>query len=751
MAVPSPKEVAAPVASDPRADLVKSVFSALDLDGDGCLNASEMRPFADHTGFDGSAEDWAAEFETICSEAGSSRGVPLAHFIKLVNDESDDGAYCTDDELHDLSSKLSQAQAPFDSANTVETPPWLEPPAMPPPPPPPGLDSPMGAAANGFGFGSAGSSDRVELLRTAFSLLDKDGNGRLSCTEMYVFAMYTGFEGTVDAWSEEYQLLCRDKDIDSRLGVDFLSFCRMADDEVDYIQDGELTSMVSQIQPQDVETSMTAGGSSSSSDPTAEKKKKQGSPRANLIKGVFQALDADGDGYLSEKEMKAFATRIGFDGGDADWSSEFSTLCAEVGTSVIPGLELSLFAKLVDDPSDKGCMASDAELRKILRDFLPAVQARQAQLQTAAAVSRPRTELVKAVFDALDRRKVGRLSSGGMRIFADLCGFSGSNEDWAAEYSALFSAGIGEFVSENEGISLAHFANLVDDESENGSYCTDAELGLILDRLQPAARGPLVNAIFLVLDRDGDGLLGPHDLRALKGSEFSTAVKQLVAALQKIATREAPMGSDILSQLVDGTRDRGVPKFSNESLRVALKEFQQNCAGKDEECADNQDDLARPEIEPDWVDVGRGDMTWPQEAQAEDEPWEDDEAAWSTWHQDQQQLQQSSSSSGRVWRPQGEAATGGKNSRNRGSGGKGKGKAREDENNWWESSNWGADDWTERSGWAEDSSWSNKQWSSSAWSEWQSGDWDSQSGRNWGRQSSGSGKNKGGKGHGKGK
>ncbi|CAE7390645.1 unnamed protein product [Symbiodinium sp. CCMP2456] len=89
-------------------DLIDAVFNALDRTGRGFLTAADMRPFAEQTGFTGTDEEWRLEFEALCQESRSSQGLGLDAFAKLVNDDSEDGCYCTDSELQALLQRLHQ-------------------------------------------------------------------------------------------------------------------------------------------------------------------------------------------------------------------------------------------------------------------------------------------------------------------------------------------------------------------------------------------------------------------------------------------------------------------------------------------------------------------------------------------------------------------------------------------------------------------------------------------------------------------
>ena len=84
------------------------MFNALDRTGKGFLTAADMWPFAEQTGFTGTDREWQLEFEALCHESRSSQGLGLDAFAKLVNDDSEDGCYCTDSELQALLQRLHQ-------------------------------------------------------------------------------------------------------------------------------------------------------------------------------------------------------------------------------------------------------------------------------------------------------------------------------------------------------------------------------------------------------------------------------------------------------------------------------------------------------------------------------------------------------------------------------------------------------------------------------------------------------------------
>ena len=99
------------VTSPPRAQAVAFLFAAYDVDIDGYLNQYEMRRFAAAMGFDGNDAEWEVEFRKLCDEWGCActPGVSPALFSKLVDDESDSGCPCTDQELDQLVHEVSSS------------------------------------------------------------------------------------------------------------------------------------------------------------------------------------------------------------------------------------------------------------------------------------------------------------------------------------------------------------------------------------------------------------------------------------------------------------------------------------------------------------------------------------------------------------------------------------------------------------------------------------------------------------------
>jgi len=91
-----------------RVEQLRSIFCALDVSHSGCLGSEEMRNFADLSGFDGDAAEWDEEFRLLCEDVGRSvaKGIDMATFVRIANDPSEEGSYCSDGELRHVYQQL---------------------------------------------------------------------------------------------------------------------------------------------------------------------------------------------------------------------------------------------------------------------------------------------------------------------------------------------------------------------------------------------------------------------------------------------------------------------------------------------------------------------------------------------------------------------------------------------------------------------------------------------------------------------
>lgn len=248
---------------------------------------------------------------------------------------------------------------------------------------------------------------RAELVRAIFSACDGDNDGFLGVREMMRFSACSGFDGNELEWAEEYEVLCSDNHIDVEVGVDVELLAKLVDDESDrgcYCTDDELRSVWAGVRSEPDAAPCTPVASSSTAQskslPTEVCVKSQGAMpdiaadvrklgRAELIRAVFHACDADCDALLSREELLSFSSRTGFHGTGEEWAEEYEELCEENSVEVDSGVDIALFARLVDDDSDTGCYCSDDDLAAVLAELGPKAELKRAAQAGEATAERP--------------------------------------------------------------------------------------------------------------------------------------------------------------------------------------------------------------------------------------------------------------------------------------------------------------------------------------------------------------------------
>jgi len=546
-----------------RAELVKTVFRLCDADRDGRLNQQEMHTFAVKTGFDGGDDEWAPEFEMLCNDNGrsTSQGVDPVLLAKLVDDESDQGCYCSDAELREMIVKLEEIAA-----------------TRKPPPPPPSEIVPV-----------VSQRSRTDLVKAVFHACDIGGDDLLDVRELREFANLTGFDGSDDEWAEDYKMLCGD----FASGSSYVSldvFRQLVDDDSDngcYCSDDELSSMLDRLlaarpskvqepEPENQQDQEPILRTPSFTD-LATTETEPANPRTELILRVFYACDSDGDGRLNQQEMKKMAAQTGFEGTDAEWAEEFQLLCKDKGLNAAEGVSQEVFIDIMNDQSDDGIYCSDEELQSALvallaeppqekalapteppppppqqpqwpgmapppvkdqaapnfvrnvaevTSFKPAelpppepprhqmddtwemlevnrVESFSSEKPEPDKVSEPplppqpppaatqdvkkllkkgREDLIRFVFEACDADRDGHLGMHEMQNFAQYTGFSGSADDWREEFTLLCAE---RGATAIEGLDMSMFVQLVNDSTSSGCFCSDAELRNMVRQLFP--------------------------------------------------------------------------------------------------------------------------------------------------------------------------------------------------------------------------------------------------------------------------
>jgi len=213
-----------------RIGLIHDAFKALDADKDGKLSQTEMWGVVAHLGFKGDAERYAEEYQLMCANAGPP---DLDGMGKLVNDMTDKGWYCSDEDLRAISK---------------------EPRKPPPTPAMPTLPTTSSGAVAKSGTTQAQPATRNELVTAVFHALcrssSSSGETALGEAEMKRFAVFTGFDGTAEEWSQEFKLICSEGGA-GRTTVDLGQFRKLVDDEGDggcYCGNGELKDILKDLE-----------------------------------------------------------------------------------------------------------------------------------------------------------------------------------------------------------------------------------------------------------------------------------------------------------------------------------------------------------------------------------------------------------------------------------------------------------------------------------------------------------------------
>lgn len=173
---------------------------------------------------------------------------------------------------------------------------------------------------------------------------------------------------------------------------------------------------------------------------------------------LFQALGGNAEG-LQAWQLKRFADLRGFAGSAADWARQYSQLCPGRGWRQQP-MPVEAFAALLEE-EDGPLHCDDTALQFILM----ALGSRQ--------------ELIFSIFRALDTERDERLGARHLRRFAELCGFRGEDEEWAAEYEALIARYDWDV---EHGVDAKAFAQMLNDPAGNG-HCTEDELKVMIMEL----------------------------------------------------------------------------------------------------------------------------------------------------------------------------------------------------------------------------------------------------------------------------
>lgn len=105
-----------------RTELIQKLFDLLDTERKKRLDVKGLRTYAALCGFSDSEEQWAREYDALCTLYGwdSEKGATVTDFAQLIDDE-EGAAFCTDDELISVLEEIDQFGVPvIQSALQIE-------------------------------------------------------------------------------------------------------------------------------------------------------------------------------------------------------------------------------------------------------------------------------------------------------------------------------------------------------------------------------------------------------------------------------------------------------------------------------------------------------------------------------------------------------------------------------------------------------------------------------------------------------
>lgn len=227
------------------------------------------------------------------------------------------------------------------------------------------------------------------------------------------------------------------------------------------------------------------------------------------------------------------------------------------------------------------------------------------KMKPAQELPLDRRILKTRLFQVLDADRDRFLNSGEMLVMGRVLGFEGSDAEWCEEYARLCKE---NGCDRARGVSEAQMMKLLDDESPGGLYSTEQDLVHIIDHLEkeavaqgrtldyeansPATTAPadsrassatttpspppdmvdvpmadgrevLKKKLFMLLDRDGNGLLNSIEMLALgkiigfEGSDDEWSEEYGRMCSEGGAETDKGISEDLLFKMLDDDSDSG--------------------------------------------------------------------------------------------------------------------------------------------------------------------------------------------------
>eukprot|EP00931_Biecheleriopsis_adriatica_P060565 TRINITY_DN36389_c0_g1_i1.p1 TRINITY_DN36389_c0_g1~~TRINITY_DN36389_c0_g1_i1.p1 ORF type:complete len:1551 (+),score=442.46 TRINITY_DN36389_c0_g1_i1:72-4655(+) len=430
-----------PVATLDRSQLLWELFNTLDEGsrgaGLGRLTSQELLKYAVLCGFEGSGEEWTEEYQDLCEDHGwdFEMGLSELQFTEFMSVNSDD-------ELRQLAQELRRN---FPSPKHLEGLSWDR-------------HSVIAQA-----IARMSSLSREELVEKVFAELahDKKAVGSL---ELKRCATILGFEGSDDAWDQEYRELCDEHEWSPAVGIGLSQLGDFLHEDTLH----ELRSLLIRLQhgsrAESKDDQKSWDEHSIVSQITEEYK-----DRRSLINAIFSALNSNLDDEIDSNEFRRYAEVSGFKGGDEEWADEWAELCEDRDwtNNVVTRAQ---FADFVGSELD----ASDAELRAMLTELRVPKKKKARQADYWAQMSKvaqneklveamSTDELLADIYRVLDPEYSGTVGSVGWRRFATITGFTGTDSEWNEEYEELRA----EYGWEEKGATEKQFKEFMGDINDD--------------------------------------------------------------------------------------------------------------------------------------------------------------------------------------------------------------------------------------------------------------------------------------------
>jgi len=334
---------------------------------------------------------------------------------------------------------------------------------------------------------SASPNSREDLISAVFRSLDAQGTGRIGSAEVLRYAETLGFHPDDREWAVEYEEVCKSVGCEAEAGLDRTQFINLVEhDMVGYCDDETLQDSLKELQKQDeakkenvkrspVFVSMCWRPRKKTQDMLDQK------PREVLVSELFSSLDVDKDKRLKLVELRRYAEYCGFSGTDDEWFLEYAELSVEYGWEPKDGADLAQFSKLVENRPNGG-YSDDNELRECMASVgaTTSEHTNPARSRENVWTLRPKTiehrskrdrpSLVKALFQTLDANNEGRLGPEELRRYAEMCGFEGTEDEWATHYAEVCND---YGINARGGANPEQFAKIMDNKA--GQADVDSE------------------------------------------------------------------------------------------------------------------------------------------------------------------------------------------------------------------------------------------------------------------------------------